>query len=161
MKDILKYKNIIAAAVIIFVFFLVIRGIVDHYAIDRKKIIGSMEELAQGRKTIEQWESLSKKYSQVSQGFLKKDNLLFKKYIEERAQALDIEILSLRTDHSEAKFYWDVSVQLLASCLYADFIKFTEALEEKSIKIKRLSIDRQQGRSQIRVAMSLETIVLK
>lgn len=161
MKDILRYKNIIAAAAIAFVFFLLVRSILDHYSVERKKVARKMEELVQDDEAIGKWKELAEKYSQISQAFLQKDNLLLKKYIEEQARSLDVRIFSLKTDYSEAEFYWDVSVELQVSCFYGDLIKFIKALEKKSIKINRLSINRQKNQAQVRVSMNLKTVIIQ
>lgn len=161
LKDISKYKNIIAAGLIIFVFFLAARGIVSSYSKDRRLISEQIRELSEGEVTIERWQELSKEAAKVRQDFLKGDNLLLKKKIEEQAQNLNIEIVSLRTNYKEVDFYWAVDIQLQGSCFYADFIKLDEALEAKNIKISKVIINQEPDRAKIRFDVSLEAVILK
>ena len=160
-KIISPYKNIIAGLTIIIVFIIVIRSIFSHYSLQKEEAAAKIRESEKKELIIERWEKLKRNGDEMDNVFLAEDTLLFKKVVEEKAKASNINITSIKTSTIEKDFYWETIMQLNIACAYNDFITFARGIEEKSIAIERAKISRSEWGSGIEVNLSLRGVILK
>ncbi len=165
MNELLRYKNILVAAVIIGVFGVIIYSIYSHYTSQLNDINAQFAELAQGRQTIAKWDALERQYRELGQVFLSKDVTLFKQYMEEKAQATDIPIESLSMSREDQGYYWKASIRLQGICTYKNFVEFLKLLEEKKILLEQITLEgvEESGGlgSRVRIEASFQGVILK
>jgi hypothetical protein len=159
MNIILRYRNILLAAAIIFVFVMVIRATHTNYARQIEDIKAQEALLEKGQKTLEEWNKLGSEYSRLSTKFLKKDVLLFKRFVEDSARAQGINIASLRLSQEDQGFYWDAVIKLNTVCSYKSFAKFTDLLEGRRIQTEDISISSVDDN--IKVDLSIKGVIVK
>ncbi len=159
MNIILRYRNIIIGAVIIFVFVIIIRNIHTNYSQQLKDVERQAEILEEGKKTLEKWDKLGLEYSSLTGKFLKKDVLAIKKYVEDKARKAGLAIDSLSISQKDQEFYWKVTLRLKTVCSYKDFSSFVKDLEDKRIQVKDVRVKALENN--IRVDASVEGVVIK
>ena len=72
-------------AVIIVIFFIVIRSIYFHYSQQLGEVKKQQAELEKGVQTLEEWSALQGSYKETSSHFLSQDVLSFKRFVEDNA----------------------------------------------------------------------------
>ena len=159
LKYILRYKNVFGFIAIIFIFYLVISKIIAYQDSQKNLIEKKIQALEQKKEAIGEFDKLSNDYQALARDFLAKDIIFFKQFVEENAERLGLEILSLRTNVKEVDLYWEVQMQLKISCAYSDFLNFMTALETKRTLVDSIKIIRKGGRSEI--DLNLRGIVLR
>ena len=159
MNNILRYKNIIVAVIIVIVFFILIRNRWSKYSQEVKSLKAKEVQLQKGKETIDKWNKLSREYVQKRRAFLEKETSAFKKYIEENAQRSGVDISSLKVSNADKGFYWESRMNFNAVCSYPDLVKFTRAFEEKNIGVESIAITRSGGG--ISITAALKGFVLK
>lgn len=140
MNDILRYKNILISALIIFIFWTVFNNILKKNS-NQSRILKRQEKiLTEGEENIKKWEDLNTEYSRLQTEFLRGDILNFKKFVEESAEKFKFKISSLNVSHTDKGTYWEVSLQLRSSSRYKNFVSFLKAIETKKIQVDNLRL---------------------
>lgn len=159
MKELAKYKNILVALTIIFIFVLINYNIFSHYWENLESLKVKEKDLEKAKETIGEFERLDKIYNQIREEFLEKDTLLFKKFVEEEARTAEINITSLTMSPTDKDFYWQVAIELEATSGYENFVNFSNLLKKKMLEMERLRIVRVGNETTIEA--TLRGIVLK
>ncbi len=160
-KALLQYKNSFIGIVIIVTFAVLVQGILSHYSLQKDEIAVKTRELEEGQLTILRWTKLNADAKKLEEGFLTKDTLFFKKFVEERANSFGIRITSLKTSNIETDFYWEATMHLGMTCSYRDFTKFFGAIEGKSIVAEKIKITGGQNVRDEKIELTLRGFILK
>lgn len=141
MKELLRYKNILASIIIIVAFTFTAKTLWKKYTLELATLKAKMEALEKGKETIEQWNALSVQYDKVAKDFFAKDESLFKKFVEQKTKSSGINVNYLSPSRKSAGFYTEVSFALRASSdSYSNILNFVKALEERKIIIESLRV---------------------
>lgn len=159
MKHLARYKNIIAALVIVFLSLVILRNIHSYYDLKRKELVEAEARVLKAKETIAEWRSLNGKYNSLRGDFLAKDTILFKKFIEEKARAANIELPSLRLSSVDRELYWEVKVNINTTCDYDDFVRFIDSLAERNIEAA--SVNLRSSGTKVLVNADIKGVVLK
>ncbi len=159
MQDLLKHKNLLATLLIVVVFGIMAYSIYSHYTMEEEKIVKRLKTLKEGEESIEDWKKVIIEEKKARRDFIIDDTLFLKKFIEESARHAGITITSLKPNQLEKDFYWEVKIQLRAMCPYMSFVEFMKLIEEKSLGLDRIRIERKDG--QANIDLYLNAIVLK
>ncbi|MCQ9204689.1 MAG: hypothetical protein NG737_00010 [Omnitrophica bacterium] len=159
MKEILRYKNVLVGIAIVLVFWMAFRNILSKHSLAKNALETKREEFEEGKKVIKKWVRLVKDYKELERGFLQKNVLSFKKFVEEQAQLSGIDISSLSVSHKDKGRYWQVAMHIKAVSSYKQFVNFLRAVEKKKVEVVQIKIfDRHDG---ISMDMKLRGAVLK
>ena len=159
MKKILQYKNLILGIVIIFIFGIITRSISSHYSLEKEKLKIQESKLQDNKKITEKWKNLEKEYKELSKKFLNGGVLVFKKSVEEKAQASGVDIISLSISRADKEFYREEIIKMNLEGSYKNFRDFIKSLEEESIEIERLKIV--EAERKIKVELDLKGIMVE
>lgn len=159
MNEILRYKNVLVGIAIVLVFWMAFRNILSKYSLAQKALETKREEFEEGKKVIKKWERLVREHEGLKKGFLQKNILSFKKFIEEQAQLSGMDISSLSVSHKDEGRYWQVAMQIRAVSSYNQFVNFLRAVEKKRIGVAQIKILDRYG--EISMDMRLRGAVLK
>ena len=159
MNTILRYRNILIVAVIIVVFVMVIRAIHTNYSQQIEEIKAQQAVIEKGIETLEEWGRLGGEHSRLRAEFLKKDVLLFKRFVEDEARSAGINIESLRLSQDDQGFYWEAAIRLNTVCTYKSFATFISSLEEKKIQTEDINISSLDDN--IKVELSIKGVIVK
>ena len=160
MKEILKYKNIVAAVIIVIIFALVINKLSGHYTLEKQKIAEKREVLEKGKKTLEEWQGLNTAYKREASNFFSKDASIFKTFVEQKAQGNKLGITSLSVSKADEDFYWQATTKISFTCTYDRLIGFIGDLEKKNVEIARMKVKTSE-KDKVNVDADLKGIVLK
>ena len=169
MKDLLKYKNVLCAAIIILVAAVVNYKIYDYYRMQTVEIEKMKKELEENRETLELWKQVKPAYEKLRVTFFRDDVLEFKKYVESVANMSGINITDLKFSHELEGFYWKAKINLNAVCFYEDFVEFAGELGKRSIEIKEVScknlhrrdLEKFRSMGNMKLGMTLTGIVVE
>ncbi|MFO8052374.1 MAG: hypothetical protein R6U54_00205 [Candidatus Omnitrophota bacterium] len=142
IKDLLQYKNIIVVIVVIIAALLFVHNSYSGYQSKLEKIKDKKKGLEQAKIELKRWETAKDKYNQLTDDFFKDDSITFKRYVEEKARNTKVTIDSLRTSRKEKDFYQEAAIQLGLDSSYKNLVNFIRELEEKSIDIKSMSLQK-------------------
>ena len=159
MQILLRYRNTLVALLIIIVFVIIVRSIYTKYTGQLNDVKEQTAVLEQGKKTLEEWQSIHSRFGKVQDKFLSKDVLDYKKFVEEKAQSAGVRIESLNFSQEDNNFYWSVLVRVRASCPYKDFVRFIKTLEEKVVQVEMLKVQNTEG--PLNVEANIKGVVLK
>lgn len=159
MNEILRYKNVLVAIAIVLVFWMSFRNILSKHSLAQQALETKREEFEEGKKVIKKWERLVSEHEKLKKGFLQKNILSFKKFVEEQAQLSGIDISSLSVSHKDKGQYWQVTMHIRAISFYKQFVNFLRAVEKKRIEVVQIKILDRYG--EISMDMRLRGVVLK
>ena len=97
MNEILRFKNIIIALLIVVVFSLIFYHIYKHYNNTLGELENKFEVLKEGRLTLAKWESLKKEQGHLRASFLSGEPTEFKRFLEEKARDAGVYVNSPHT----------------------------------------------------------------
>ena len=141
MKDLLRYKNILLSIIIIAVFIFVIKGLWTRHSLVIADLKTKASDLEKGKLLIEKWNEVSNEYDRLKDGFSIKDQVSFKKFLEEKTKSYGVNVTYLSPSRKQEDFYSEMSFNVKAiSDSYATIVSFVSALEEKKVIIETLRI---------------------
>ncbi|MDP2922617.1 MAG: hypothetical protein Q8O30_02705 [Candidatus Omnitrophota bacterium] len=164
MKDILRYKNVIAAVVVIIIFIFVIKSTIEkHYAV--MKILEAQKlELENGKKLINNWQETNRQIRELADKFFAKDTSQFKTFVEQQAQSSGITVNSLVPSKQKKDFYLEVTISIKGTPgAYEDIVKFIKSLEDKNIttEMLRVSNDLYGNQRKRNIEITLKSFLMK
>lgn len=159
MKEFLKYKNLILAVAIVFVFGIIARSIAAHYSLEKEKLEARKNNLQNNKRIIRKWENLEKEYNELKKKFLHGNTLVFKKSVEEKAQETGVNITSLNISRADKEFYREERIRLKLTCPYRNLRDFIKLIEKESIEVEKLNIT--EAERQINAELDLEGIIFE
>lgn len=141
MKDLLRYKNILITIVVVVVFFFVIKGLLERHAAAIENLKQKMAELEKGKGLIDRWNLLIGEYDSIKNGFPMKDQVSFKKFLEEKTKSFGLNVTYLSPTRKQEDFYSEMSFNIKAiPDSYETVVNFLNALEEKKVAIDSLVV---------------------
>lgn len=156
-----NYKTALIAIIIVLVCFFAIKGMINNYNVEIRKMEGKLVELEKGKELIDQWEKANRKYEVLTKSFFANDPALFKQLVERQAQIAGINLGTLTPVKKEESFYWIASVNLKCySNSYERILAFIGAIEEKGIDVDIMKI-RRGAENRRDAEISLKSYVLK
>ncbi|MDP8290136.1 MAG: hypothetical protein P9M02_04115 [Candidatus Susulua stagnicola] len=161
IKSLLQYKNLIVSLVIIIIVGILAQLMFSYYSLQESSVDTKNNGLEVGKQAIDRWRELKGEINELDDIFLAKDPLAIKKFVEEKANAFDIKIISLNTSDEETNLYWEITVQLGMECIYKDFTAFIKSVEEKSIIAEDIRIISDKGSNSEKINLKLKGFVLK
>jgi hypothetical protein len=159
MKQILKYKNEVILVLIILFFIGVAKNIVGRHSQKMKELTVIKKKIEEKKGLLKEWQEVNKKYASAQETFFRKDTLLFKRFIEERAQEAELDLEYLSPSYQGRGFYTEATIDLRSSASYRNIVSFLEQLEQRNVSIKKLGI-RDSGKKR-RVNIKVGTAILK
>lgn len=161
MESITKYKNFIAAVIVIAVFAWVGKTMFADYTSKKAALQVQREAIDRERNLMDRWGMATTEYGTISKRFFEKDPAVFKRFVEDSAQSCNIAINSLSTAKSEEGVLLNVKLNIRAQSSYKNLLRFVRALEEKNISVERMAIAKKSGGSGIDEEIILRAPVLK
>ena len=161
MESIAKYKNFIAAVVVIAVFAWVTKAMISDYTSKKAVLKNKQEAIAKEKELVDRWLKSADAYSNIAARFFRKDPSLFKRFVEDSAQSNNIAINALSTTKNEETLLIDVKLTIHTQSSYRNFLRFIKAVEEKNISVERLAISKPSAGNLEEEDIILKTLVLK
>ena len=141
MKDLLRYKNILLSIAIIAVFIFVIKGLWGRHSAIIADLKTKTSDLEKGKLLVEKWNEVSIEYDKLKEGFFIKDQVFFKKFLEEKTKSYGVNVTYLSPLRKQEDFYSEMSFNVkVISDSYATIVNFLNALEEKKVIIETLRV---------------------
>jgi cell division protein FtsL len=159
VKDILRYKNILAAIIIVVIFWFIGKNIIAGYNQKMQSLSEKKKEKQEYKQMADQYSKLNSQYASLAQKYFQGDEIDFKNYVEVLASEKSLQLEALRPIQKSGRFYKINKLAVDMKGLYSGFVQFIKELEENNIKIKTLTMEqREQG---IYVKLDIEVISLK
>jgi len=159
MNILMRYKNGVLAIGIIILAAVFLQKIYLHYDSEIKRLEKEEQKIEEVKRTIQQWQAVNSQYVDIKESFLKKDTLLVKKFIEERAKVADVDLPSLTLSRSEKDFYWEVVARVQGVCDYKNLVKFIDSLADKKISVIGGTLT--SAGTEVTVNLQLKGVVIK
>lgn len=151
-KYINSYKNEISIAVIVVVFFFLIKGIFSFNVNWKKEVEDARILLKEKQQLVQDWQKNQEEYSNLQEGLFQNNDDLVKQYIEMQAKALGIDISFLSPSLIKKDIYNISEIRLKVTAPYELILQFIQTLENKNIFLKKLNI---QGGSEKNKAVEI------
>ncbi len=164
MDEILKYRNIIIAVILIAVFVTLNYSIFSHYTEELAKLDQRTKELEDGRETLKRWEVVKKDRKEIAKMFLSGDTSVLKTFIEESARENNIMINSVNVSRQDKDYYWIAELVLEARGYYRDFVEFISLMESRKVSIDTLSVlsgSRDEDDAELVIRCALSGVVIE
>lgn len=141
MKEFLRYKNILISIIIVVVFIFVIKGLWERHSSVIAELKNKAGDLEKNELLIEKWNKASSEYDNLKDNVFMKDQVSFKKFLEEKTKSYGINVTYLSPTRKQEDFYSEMSFNIKAiSDSYATIVNFLNALEEKKVIIETLKV---------------------
>jgi IS605 OrfB family transposase len=141
VKELLRYKNILLSIIIIVVFIFVIKGLWTRHSLVIADLKAKTSDLEKGKILIEKWNEVSNEYDKLKENFSMKDEVAFKKFLEEKTKSYGINVTYLSPARKQEDFYSEMSFNIRATSeSYATIVNFLNALEEKRVIVETLKV---------------------
>lgn len=161
IKSISRYKNILAAILVVIVFIGVNYNIFSKHSMEMEKLESEVKKINEGKKIIKRWGKTKADYKELSKVFLTEDAMAFKQFVREKANFFNTDIRSLKASYEEKDDYLEVPIHLKIIGFYKDFVGFIKAIEEKTIEVNNVRITRRKGSDVVDVDLSLKGLIIK
>ena len=161
MNEVLRFKNIIIAFIIVGVFSIINYSIFTYYRQQFDMLDAKQQQLENGKATIRKWQALEKQYQDFDSVFLVRDVAIFKRFVEAQAQESGVFVVALNTANEDKGFYWEARITLDATASYRDFVEFVELLERRKIGTDGLTLSTRPDKDEVNIQATLRGVVLK
>ncbi len=140
VKDVLRYKNILAAIALIFIFgFIVLNIITAHnqrmVALDKEK-----NKIEGYRQLVKRYRALTSDYSNLAKKYFQGNEIDFKSYVGRVANIQGLQIVSLRPSQKREKYYKINELTISLDGFYHNFVQFIRELEEENMEVRMLKM---------------------
>ncbi len=139
VRNLLIYKNIIAATAIILLCLFFLKNAYTGYKESLEQIEEKKRLLEEAEDKVYIWRDVKREYDNLLRIFFEED-LFFQKYVEEKARDAGIGITSLRSSREEESFYQVGVIELNLTSSYKELVDFISELERKNIFADRISL---------------------
>jgi len=147
MNNLLQYKNQIIAAVIVFVFFFIAKGMIADYSSKTKALDQKRSELLQQKRAVERYDSVSSEYDSLIEKFARSDSRPLRLRVDELARKYNITINKSAPAREDKQIYIEVGVNLALAGSYKGLAQFLSSVEDAGMFIDniKISYDPAQG----------------
>lgn len=140
LRFFMRYRNQIISAGIILVLGIFMRNIFLYSSRELNKLNKEKVHIEAKKKLIQEWDELNSKNKELEDRFFRKDTLVFKRFIEEKAKTAGISLEYLGPAHEDKTIYWKSTIGLKTASPYKDITEFIKYLENKNIKVEKVII---------------------
>jgi Tfp pilus assembly protein PilO len=158
-KDILRYKNTLAAIAIIVIFGLIAKNIVSTHKQNMSVLEKEKEKIKEHRELVSKHQTLKAKYSNLIQKYFQGNEIDLKSYLERVANGYGLQISSVRPSQKSEEFYKINELAINLEGTYHNFVQFLNDLEKQNMEVKRVSM--KQKNHNIDVQITVLAISLK
>lgn len=160
MNYLLKFKNILAIVGVGVVFVVINLSTYSGHNSQLEKLDSELKKIEEGKEAITRWNKIRRDYRGLEDVFLIEGTMPFKQFVRLKARQFDIKINSLKSSFVEKGDYLELPMEVAVTCSYDNFLAFVEALEEKTVEIKRATIKRQKNEQEIKAELYLVGLVV-
>jgi len=160
MNYLLKFKNILASIAIGVIFVVINFSTYSRNNLQLKKIDSDLEKIKEGKEAILKWNKIRRDYKGLEDVFLIQETMPFKQFVRLKARQFDIKINSLKASFVEKDEYLESPMEVVVTCSYDNFVAFVEALEKRTVEIKRATIKREKKEDEISAELYLVGLVV-
>ncbi|MBU2103353.1 MAG: hypothetical protein ABH865_07775 [Candidatus Omnitrophota bacterium] len=147
MEGLGRYKNVLAALVIIVVFAFGAKKIFEDYQLKGRKLQEYKQIIDKGRESMERWQKASGEYNTIAAKFFQQDPALFKRFVEDAAQSSNVMISSSSITKEEKGQFLYVKLSMKSQASYRNLTRFIKAVEAKTVKFEQLMIQKSGNRN--------------